>query len=147
MCFYCVWCEWKMCKIWSCCAPIMIMIMLMINLIVCWKMFGYLFSLVICTNVFFVNVLGGTVCFLGQEKVGLLSRSAWQGYTKSVCKEHPFLLSPSGDLRIGLVWDNNRTPPHPTTAAFWSDCWNPRQNELNHLWWVLSCSSDDIRWF
>ena len=22
--------------------------------------------------------------------------------------------SPSGDLGIGLVWDNNRTPPHPT---------------------------------
>ena len=23
-------------------------------------------------------------------------------------------LSPSGDLRIGLVWDNHTTPPHPT---------------------------------
>ena len=53
------------------------------------------------------------------------------------------LLSPSGDLGIGLVWDNH---PHPT-AAFWSDCWNPLQTELNYLWWVLSCSQDDIRWF
>ena len=28
-----------------------------------------------------------------------------------------------------------------------SDCWNPLQAELNYLWWVLSCSQDDIRWF
>ena len=43
-------------------------------------------------------------------------------------------LSPSGDLGIGLVWDNNPT----TTFRF--DCWNLLQTELNHLWWVLSCS-------
>ena len=56
---------------------------------------------------------------------------------------NPFL-SPSGDLGIGLVWDNP-TGPHRTT--FRSDCWNPLQSELNHLWGVLSCSQDDIRWF
>ena len=55
-------------------------------------------------------------------------------------------LSPSGDLGIGLVWDNLSNPPH-RTAAFWSDCWNPLQTELNYLWLVLSCSQDDIRWF
>ena len=49
----------------------------------------------------------------------------------------------SGDLGIGLVWDNH--PPQPPT--FWSDCWNPLQTELNYLWWVLSCSQDDIRCF
>ena len=47
------------------------------------------------------------------------------------------LLSPSGDLGIGLVWDNH---PHPTGPTFWSDYWNPLQTELNYLWWVLSCS-------
>ena len=108
-------------------------------------------------------------------------------------------LSPSGDLGIGLVWDNHPTPPHQTTThflvrllksssnwtkssmmghqlflgwyqmildvfrcshVFWcfptvfhcfltmfSDCWNPFQADLNYLWWVLSCSQDDIRWF
>ena len=54
-----------------------------------------------------------------------------------------FLLSPSGDLGIGLVWDNH--PTHRTTT-FQSDCWNPLQTELNYLWGVLSCSQDDIRW-
>ena len=49
------------------------------------------------------------------------------------------LLSPSGDLGISLVW-HNLSPPDPTTATFRSDCWNPLQTELNHLWWVLSCS-------
>ena len=44
-------------------------------------------------------------------------------------------LSPSGDLGIGLVWDN-----HPDQTTFRPDCWNPLQTELNHLWWVLSCS-------
>ena len=34
------------------------------------------------------------------------------------------LLSPSGDLGIGLVWDNH--PHHRTT--FRSDCWNPLLN-------------------
>ena len=24
--------------------------------------------------------------------------------------------------------------------TMFSDCWNPLQTELNHLWWVLSCS-------
>ena len=56
-----------------------------------------------------------------------------------------FLLSPSGDLGIGLVWDNP-TPPR-TGPTFWSDCWNPLQSELNYLWGVLICSQDDIRWF
>ena len=56
------------------------------------------------------------------------------------------LLSPSGDLGIGLVWDNRTGPDHPTTT-FRSDCWNPLQTELNYLWGVLSCSQDDIRWF
>ena len=51
------------------------------------------------------------------------------------------LLSPSGDLGIGLVW-HNLSPP-----TFWSHCWNPLQTELNFLWGVLSCSQDDIRWF
>ena len=55
-------------------------------------------------------------------------------------------LSPSGDLGIGLVWDNP-TPPHPTGQTFWSHCWNPLQTELNYLGGVLSCSQDDIRWF
>ena len=50
-------------------------------------------------------------------------------------------LSPSGDLGIGLVWDN------PTGPTFWSHCWNPLQTELNYLGGVLSCSQDDIRWF
>ena len=50
------------------------------------------------------------------------------------------LLSPSGDLGIGLVWDN-------PTATFRSDCWNSLQSELNYLWGVFSCSQDDIRWF
>ena len=31
--------------------------------------------------------------------------------------------------------------------TMFSDCWNPLQAELNYLWWVLSCSQDDIRWF
>ena len=52
------------------------------------------------------------------------------------------LLSTSRDLGIGLVWDNLSTGP-----TSWSDCWNPLQTELNYLWWVLSCSQDDIRWF
>ena len=47
-------------------------------------------------------------------------------------------LSLSGDLGIGLVWDNHIHRTGPPT--FWSDCWNPLQTELNHLWWVLSCS-------
>ena len=32
-------------------------------------------------------------------------------------------------------------------STMFSDCWNPLQAELNYLWWVLSCSQDDIRWF
>ena len=63
----------------------------------------------------------------------------------SVLFLHFGLLSPSGDLGIGLVWDNP-TGPHRTTT-FQSDCWNPLQTELNYLWGVLSCSQDDIRWF
>ena len=55
---------------------------------------------------------------------------------------HKAFLSPSGDLGIGLVWDNNRTGP-----TFWWDCWNPLQTELDHQWWVLSYSQDDTRWF
>ena len=51
------------------------------------------------------------------------------------------LLSPSGDLGIGLVRDN------PTGPTFWSDCLNPLQTELDYLWGVLSCFQDDIRWF
>ena len=31
--------------------------------------------------------------------------------------------------------------------TMFSDCWNPLQAELNYLWWVLSYSQDDIRWF
>ena len=31
--------------------------------------------------------------------------------------------------------------------TMFSDCWIPLQAELNYLWWVLSCSLDDIRWF
>ena len=31
--------------------------------------------------------------------------------------------------------------------TMFSHCWNPLQAELNYLWWVLSCSQDDIRWF
>jgi len=108
------------------------------------------------------------------------------------------LLSPSGDLGMGLVWDNLSTPTPldhfsirplksssnwtklsimgPQLFSGWyqmildvfrcsqqfsnvfrlfsncfptmfSDCWNPLQAELNYLWWVLSCSQDDIRWF
>ena len=110
------------------------------------------------------------------------------------------LLSPSGDLGIGLVWDNRTGPDRtgPDHISVWllkssskwtkssmrgpqlfsgwyqmilgvfrcsqlfsdvfrlfsncfptmfSDCWNPLQAELNYLWWVLSCSQDDIRWF
>ena len=53
-------------------------------------------------------------------------------------------LSPSGDLRIGLIWDNLSWPHRPT---FWSECWNPLQTDLNYLCWVLSCSQDDIEWF
>ena len=104
-------------------------------------------------------------------------------------------LSPSGDLGIGLVWDNRTGPDQisvwqlkssskwtkssmrgPQLFSGWyqmilgvfrcsqlfsdvfrlfsncfptmfSDCWNPLQAELNYLWWVLSCSQDDIRWF
>ena len=47
------------------------------------------------------------------------------------------------------VWSEitiHPTPPDRTTK-FRSDCWNPLQTELNYLWWVLSCSQDDIRWF
>ena len=47
-------------------------------------------------------------------------------------------LSPSGDLGIGLVWDNH--PSYPTRPTFWSVCWNPLQTELKYLWWFLSCS-------
>ena len=54
------------------------------------------------------------------------------------------LLSPSGDLGIGLVW-HNLSPDR--TATFRFECWNPLQSELNYLWGVLSCSQDDIRWF
>ena len=50
----------------------------------------------------------------------------------SVLFLHFGLLSPSGDLGIGLVWDNP-TGPHRTTT-FQSDCWNPLQTELNYLW-------------
>ena len=53
------------------------------------------------------------------------------------------LLSPSGDLGIGLVWDN---PTGPDRTTFRSDCWSPLQTELKYLWRVLSCSQDDIRW-
>ena len=51
------------------------------------------------------------------------------------------------DLGIGLVWDNHHPHHHHHPAAFWSECWNPLQTELNNLWQVLSCSQDDIRWF
>ena len=52
-------------------------------------------------------------------------------------KSYRVLLSPSGDLGIGLVWDNH---PDRTGPIFWSDCWNPLQTELNYLGGVLSCS-------
>ena len=62
--------------------------------------------------------------------------------------EHHFLhifitVKASGDLGIGLVWHNL----YPSDPSFRSDCWNPHQTELNYLWWVLSCSQDDIRCF
>ena len=64
-------------------------------------------------------------------------RSLWPRSIDGSCRRSRWLLSPSGDLGIGLVWDN---PTGPDPAAFWSDCWNPLQTELNYLWWVLSCS-------
>ena len=57
---------------------------------------------------------------------------------KYVLQIFSMFLSPSGDLGIGLVWDNP-TGSDPT-ATFRSDCWNPVQTELNYLWWFLSCS-------
>ena len=69
---------------------------------------------------------------------------SWKALIRSVTKNW-VLLSPSGDLGIGLVWDNH--PDHPTGPTFWSHCWNPLQTELNYLGGVLSCSQDDIRWF
>ena len=48
-------------------------------------------------------------------------------------KDISSLLSPSGDLGIGLVWDNP-TPPRlfgPTVEILF---------KLNYLWWALSCS-------
>ena len=106
------------------------------------------------------------------------------------------LLSLSGDLGIGLVWDNRTGPDRdfsvrlfksssnwtklsmrsPQLFSGWyqmildvfrcsqqfsdvfrlfsdcflpmfSDCWNPLQAELNYIWWVLSYSQVDIRWF
>ena len=59
------------------------------------------------------------------------------------CGPPDCFLSPSGDLGIGLVWDNH---PDRTGPTFWSDCWNPLQTELNYLWGLLSCSQDDIAW-
>ena len=53
-------------------------------------------------------------------------------------------LSPSGDLGIGLVWDN-LSPPHPTTH-FLARLLKSLSKWMN-LWRVLSCSRDDIRWF
>ena len=70
----------------------------------------------------------------------------WFGFVCLIWWVSVWFLSPSGDLGIGLVWDNNRTPPHPT-ATFRSDCWNPLQRELNYLWLVLICSQDDFRRF
>ena len=67
--------------------------------------------------------------------------STWKQYIRCCCGSLAVpivqFLSPSGDLGIGLVW-HNLSNPHRT--AFWSDWWNPPQTELNHLWWVLSCS-------
>ena len=116
--------------------------------------------------------------------------------TTYCCWSNHVFLSPSGDLGIGLVWDNRTGPPDsflvpllksssnwtklsmrgPQLFSGWypmilgvfrcsqqfpdvfrlfsdcflamfSDCWNSLQAELNYLWWVLSCSQDDIRWF
>ena len=39
-------------------------------------------------------------------------------------------LSPSGDLGIGMVWDNHPPPSYPI-RTFWSECWNLLQTELN----------------
>ena len=50
------------------------------------------------------------------------------------------LLSPSGDLGIGLVWDN-LSLSHTT---FRYECWNHVQAELYYLWWG---SQDDVRYF
>ena len=58
-----------------------------------------------------------------------------------------WLLSPSGDLGISLVWHNLSGPDRTGPPTFWSDCWNPLQTELNYLGGVLSCFQDDIRWF
>ena len=47
----------------------------------------------------------------------------WKPFS-DFCEGHKYtfnsLLSPSGDLGIGLVWDNNRTgPDHPTDVLVW----------------------------
>ena len=93
-----------------------------------------------CFNCIFVLVQKIQVCQLFQK-----NPVSNQQHLVASLLSHQFL-SPSGELGIGLVWDNNRTGPDPT-ATFQSDCWNPLQTELNYLWGVLSCSQDDIRWF
>ena len=44
----------------------------------------------------------------------LMDRTTGQNYLWGLLPgwHHSELLSPSGDLGIGLVWDNNRPPPH-----------------------------------
>ena len=52
-------------------------------------------------------------------------------------------LSPSGDLGIGLVWDNNPTGPDSFLVRLLKSSSN--WTKLSMM--VLSCSQDDIRWF
>ena len=46
-------------------------------------------------------------------------------------------LSLSGDLGIGLVWDNHLIP-YNISVCILKSC-------SNYLWWVLSCSQNDVR--
>ena len=57
------------------------------------------------------------------------------------------LFSPSGDLGIGLIWDNHLIPIHPTPYNFLVWELKSSSTELNYLWWVFGCSQDDVRCF
>ena len=58
-----------------------------------------------CPSAFLFSCLSGQIHAHGRRPVGFLGL-IWSDKKMN-------LLSPSGDLGIGLVWDNRTTPPHP----------------------------------
>ena len=82
----------------------------------------------------FAQLLGKIKLFCKQRKIIKIKfRTIWsilKAFTASrnldIYKNN-VLLSPSGDLGIGLVWDNHPYHPHPPYTTFWYKCWNRLQ--------------------